>query len=389
MPEMNLNDYFDPIDMDIELTESNDVKDQIFSFVKIHSKEHTIRSIEGFELAILGVVNKHSGKEEESLIGLNEIRKYFYQLTGFSKNVKIYDLGNLKSGNTPNDLVIGLRDVIVELFSLNIIPIIIGDSEDILYPNYMAYQKFDKEINLVSIDSKIRITEDRKKSYKSSLWKIIVENNDSLFNFYNIGYQTHFVSSKIIKYLADQLHFAYRLGYIRNNLKEVEPVFRDADLIGLNISSIRQSDAFGQSNASPNGYYGEEICQLARYAGMSSKLSSFGIFDYNQQFDINLQTAHLIAQIMWYFVDGFLNKINEYPLETEGEYKKFIVNINNAENELIFYKSEKTNRWWVEVPSIKKNFTKQFLISCTYDDYLEAGNGDIPQKWLKAFQKLN
>ena len=389
MPEMNLNDYFDPIDMNVELTESNDVKDQMFSYIKTHSKEHTIRSIEGFELAILGVINKHSGKEEESLIGLNAIRKYFYQLAGFSKNVKIYDLGNLKSGNTPNDLAIGLRDVIVELFSLNIIPIIIGNSEDILYPNYMAYQKFDKEINLVSIDSKIRITEDREKSYKSSLWKIIVENSESLFNFYNIGYQTHFVSSKIEKYLADQLHFAYRLGYIRNNLKEVEPIFRDADLIGLNISSIRQSDAFGQSNASPNGYYGEEICQLARYAGMSSKLSSFGIFDYNQQFDINLQTAHLIAQIIWYFVDGFLNRINEYPLETEGEYKKFIVNINNAENELIFYKSEKTNRWWVEVPSIRKNFTKQFLISCTYDDYLEAGNGDIPQKWLKAFQKLN
>ena len=386
---MNLNDYFDPIDMNVELAESNDVKDQIFSFIKIHSKEHTIRSIEGFELAILGVINKHSGNEEESLIGLNEIRKYFYQLAGFSKNVKIYDLGNLKSGNTPNDLAIGLRDVIVELFSLNIIPIIIGNSEDILYPNYMAYQKFDKEINLVSIDSKIRITEDREKSYKSSLWKIIVENSESLFNFYNIGYQTHFVSSKIEKYLADQLHFAYRLGYIRNNLKEVEPIFRDADLIGLNISSIRPSDAFGQSNASPNGYYGEEICQLARYAGMSSKLSSFGIFDYNQQFDINLQTAHLIAQIIWYFIDGFLNRINEYPLETEGEYKKFIVNINNAENELIFYKSEKTNRWWVEVPSIRKNFTKQFLISCTYDDYLEAGNGDIPQKWLKAFQKLN
>ncbi len=386
---MNLNDYFDPINMDVKLTESNDVKDQIISYIKIHSKEYNIRSVEGYDLAILGVVSKHSGNEEESLIGLTEIRKYFYRLANFSKSVKIYDLGNLKSGNAPNDQAVGLRDVIVELFSLNIIPIIIGDSEDILYPNYMAYQKYDKEINLVSIDSRIRVTENREEHYKSSLWKIIVENNDSLFNFYNIGYQTHFVSPKIVKYLADQLHFAYRLGYIRNNLKEVEPIFRDADLIGLNISSIRQSDAFGQFNASPNGYYGEEICQLARYAGMSPKLSSFGIFDYSQQSDINSQTANLIAQIIWYFVDGFLNRIKEYPLETKGEYKKFIVNINDVKNELIFYKSEKTNRWWVEVPSIRKNTTKQFLISCTYDDYLEAGNGDIPQKWLKAFQKLN
>ncbi|PLX10258.1 MAG: arginase [Marinilabiliales bacterium] len=382
---MNLNDYFDPIELDFIHSKRFELKDQLYKTIQIHTVENNIQAIEGSDIAIVGVVSKTNN----SIEGLKKIRESLYSLATFDKTVRIIDLGNIKPGKTNNDQSIALRDVIVELVTLNIIPIIIGNSEDILYANYLAYQKLDKEINLVSIDSKIKISEDRESEYKSALWKIIVENNDSLFSYYNIGYQTHFVNPKILKYLSDQMHFAYRLGYIRSNIKEVEPIFRDADLIGLNISSVRQSDAFGQTLPSPNGYYGEEICQLSRYSGMSIKLSSFGIYDYDTSHDINFQTAQLIAQIIWYFIDGYLNRQKEYPLESEGDYKKFIVTMDKLDHELIFYKSEKTNRWWLEVPSLNKSNYKQVLISCTYDDYLDAGSGDIPQKWLKTFQKLN
>jgi formiminoglutamase len=310
-------------------------------------------------------------------------------LSSFSKQIKIYDLGNLKQGKTANDHSIGLRDVIIELISLNITPIILGSSEDIVYPNYLAYQMLDQKINIVSIDSKINITENGEREYKSPLWKIIIENNESLFSFSNIGYQTHFVNPKLAKYLSDQSHSIYRLGNNRYKLKDVEPILRDADIIGLNISSVRQSDAFGQKNPSPNGYFGEEICQLARYSGLSTKLTSFGIYDYQFESDINNQTAHLIAQIIWYFIDGYLNKISEHPFDSDDNYKKFIVNLDGFDQEIVFYKSEKTNRWWVEVPSLKTNYKNHVLISCTHEDYIEAGTGGIPERWLKAFQKLN
>lgn len=386
---MNLNDYFDPIDFNFEFDDNYNLKEILYSSFSFHTVENKIRNIENFNMAIIGIVNDHIKQKENSAKGLLKIRQHLYSLTSFNKQIKIYDLGNLKRGNSLKDHSIGLRDVIIELLTLNIIPIIIGSSEDIIYPNYLAYQKLEKKINLVSIDSKIRVYENREKEFKSALWKIMVENNDSLLFFSNIGYQSHFVNSKIIKYISDQFYFSYRLGYIRSKIKEVEPIFRDADIIGLNISSVRQSDAFGQQDPSPNGYYGEEICQLARYAGLSTKLSSFGIYDYNSSLDINSQTANLIAQIIWYFIDGFINRTVEYPYESERNYKKFIVNLDNIKQELIFYKSEKTNRWWVEVPAIKSNSSKYILISCTYDDYVEAGNGDIPERWLKTFQKLN
>ncbi len=386
---MNLNDYFDPIELNSEFKKCSKQEACLFSQVTIYTKENKIKNIEEFSLALIGVVNDNEININDSKKGLLKIREYLYHLSSFDKQVKMIDLGNLKQGKTNNDTRIGLRDVIIELITLNIIPIIIGSSEEVLYPNYKAYQKLDKKINLVSVDSRIEIKENRESQDKSALWKILIEDNKSLFFYSNIGYQSHFVNSKITKYLSDQLHFAYRLGYIRSNIKEVEPIFRDADMIGLNIASVRQSEAFGQKNPSPNGYYGEEICQLARYAGFSPKLSSFGIYDYDSNNDVNFQTAHLIAQIIWYYIDGSLNKINEYPLENESIYKKYIVTLNNFEQEIIFYKSEKTDRWWVEVPSEYKKAERSYLISCTYDDYIEAGNGDVPERWLKAFQKSN
>jgi arginase family enzyme len=386
---MNLNEYFDPINIGDLRQKHIDPKFQLIKEISVHTIDNPIKNIDDYDIAIIGVVDNDLDNINNSSQGLDKIRESLYSLSSLDKKPKIYDLGNVKIGKSVNDNAIGLRDVLVELITLQIMPVILGSSEKITYPNYLAYKKLDQKINFISIDSNISIVENSKKSYKSPLWRILVDDNESLFSYTNIGYQSHFVPGKIVKYLSENLHNYYRLGYIRSRIKEVEPIFRDADCIGLNISSIRQSEAFGQTNPSPNGYYGEEICQLARYAGMSSKLSSFGVFDYLHSIDLNNQTAHLIAQIVWYFINGFINRIPEYPLDSSENYKKFIVSLDTFEYELIFYKSEKTDRWWMEVPSFKSDQYKNLLISCTLDDYRNAGNGDVPERWLKAFQKIN
>ena len=385
---MNLNDYFDSIVLKEIERDYLKSKNQLYNNVKIHDQNNLIANIEDFDIAILGVVDD-SINNNDSQKGLQLIREYLYSLKSYEKSTKIIDLGNFKLGKTDNDSLIGLRDVFVELIISNTLPVIIGPSELISYANYLAYEKLDKQANLVSIDSVIRIYENREEELKSSLWKILIEKNEALFSFTNLGYQSHFVSNNILKYLSDNLHYANRLGNIRSDIKGVEPIFRDADSIGLNISAIRQSDAFGQLNPSPNGFTGEEICQLAQYSGMSNKLNFFGIYDYNLSCDINNQTAHLVAQIMWYFINGINNRISEYPLDESSSNKKFIVNLDTFEYEIIFYKSENTERWWMEVPSFKSKSSKNLLISCTYDDYQNACNGDVPERWLKAFQKIN
>jgi len=385
---MNLNDYFDPIEI-AGTTNYIEPKHQLLSNITLHQKESKIQNIESFKLAIIGVPDFFENPADVNSFALEKIRSHLYSLSAFNKPAGIIDLGNLKPGKTINDQKIALRDVVTELLTLGIIPIILGKADNILYTTYSGFGLLNQTINIVHLDSKINIYENRENNYKSDLWKIIVEENESLFSFTNIGYQTHFVSNNITNYLSEQLHFFYRLGYIRSHLKETEPIFRDADFIAFSISAVRQSDAFGQTNPSPNGLFGEDICQMAYFAGISNKIKVFSVLDYNITQDINLQTAHLAAQIIWYFIEGVLSRIKEYPFENDTYFTKYVVNLDNFKNELVFYKSEKTNRWWIEVPSLNLNKHKNTLISCTYQDYQQTGNGDIPERWLKAYQKIN
>jgi hypothetical protein len=210
---------------------------------------------------------------------------------------------------------------------------------------------------------------------------------NNMFNYSNIGFQTFFNSQEEID-LMDKLHFeAFRLGEVINDITAVEPVLRDADIVSIDLGAVRTSDAPANNNAVPNGFYGDQICAISRYAGISSKVSSFGIYEYNSKLDQRENTAHLLAQMVWYFIEGFQLRLKEYPFESIENYKKYIVLV---EDETInFYKSNKSERWWMEINFSHNNMDKSALVPCTYQDYLTANNQILPERWLKTFRKLN
>ena len=58
----------------------------------------------------------------------------------------------------------------------------------------------------------------------------------------------------------------------------------------------------------------------------------------------------LVAQIIWYFIEGVNTRVLDFPKENVP-FQKYIVLVE--EEEIVFFKSLKTNRWWIEMP--KKN----------------------------------
>src|SRR5690606_11974824 len=135
----------------------------------------------------------------------------------------------------------------------------------------------------------------------------------------------------------------------------------------------------------PNGFDGKEICILARYAGISDKVTSFGVFNHNN----SKQESVLIAQVLWYFIEGYHYRSNEYPFGSKEQYLKYIVPVEDDE-ELVFYKSDRTDRWWIEIPNLSHGNNKlkrNTLLPCTYEDYLGACNNEMPERWWKAQRK--
>ena len=116
-------------------------------------------------------------------------------------------------------------------------------------------------------------------------------------------------------------------------------------------------------------------------------MTSFGIYEYNPKFDLKNQTAQLISQMIWYFIEGVNYRANDYPFGLKDNYQKYIVPI---ENEVLnFYKSNKSGRWWMEINLNESNkFKRHALIPCAYQDYICATNQEIPDRWLKTLKKL-
>jgi hypothetical protein len=240
-------------------------------------------------------------------------------------------------------------------------------------------------VNLVAIDSKFDFgKEDDTLSSESYLTKIIVDEPNNLFNYSNIGYQTYYNSQEEID-LIDKLFFdAYRLGEVCNNPSISEPVFRDADMVSIDMMAVKSSVSGNLVNFIPNGFNGKEICTLARYAGISDKVSSFGIFNHNN----SKQEAVLIAQVLWYFIEGMQHRSNEYPFGSKENYIKYIVPMEDEE--LVFYKSDKTDRWWIEIPYVSNannKLKRNTLLPCIHEDYVGACNNELPERWWKAQRK--
>ena len=386
---MNFSDFFEPINLKQGDLNFNYSPNNFVSAVSFYEGQELI----DYSIAIIGVGEERgSSSNVGTSLAPNHVRKYLYRLNKLNGSAKIIDFGNLKVGSSLNDTYFALSSIIEELIKLNILPIIIGGSQDLTYANFLAYKNLEQTVNLVSIDSHFNLGEpDEEINSNNFLTKIILHQPNFLFNYSNIGYQTYFVDSTEIDLMGKLFFDVYRLGQVQKNIEDVEPIVRNADIISIDVSAIRQSESPGNANASPNGFYGEQACQISRYAGLSDKLTSIGFYEVNPEFDNNGQTAHLVAQMIWYFIDGVNNRKKDFPVGSRKTYTKYRVNIQNGENELIFYKSDKSERWWMDVPypsHQKIKYERHLLVPCSYKDYQTACDDDMPDRWWQTFQKL-
>ncbi len=385
--------YLQPVVIPEYNADGNYEKRRLGDYISTYTQEGQFPEIDGARLAILGIeearnsVNNFGSKDAPDVV-----RKYLYSLFSFGDKLHIIDVGNIKAGHSIDDTYHAARSVIAELLENNIVTIIIGGSQDLTYANYLAYEQQGKIINLTTVDSSFDLgNAEENFNSKSHISKIILHQPNYLFNLTNIGYQSYFTDFEAVKLMKKLLFDVYRLGVVRANMEEAEPLVRNADIISFDMGAIRQSDAPGNANASPNGFYGEEACQICRYAGLSDKVSSIGFYEVNPGFDKNETTAHLAAQMIWYFIEGFYNRKGDFPHKDKKDYLKYIVTLDNHIDEIVFYKSKKSGRWWMEVPLLNEDtekYRRHFMVPCSYKDYETASQKEVPDRWWQVYQKL-
>ncbi|WP_396141991.1 formimidoylglutamase [Flavobacterium sp.] len=373
-------DFLQPVSSSIEEYISTLSNQTLGKKVVLHTQTD-FPVLENIALALITVNESRGAAKENEDCNFDRFRKEFYSLYPGNWAVSMADLGTIEAGASIEDTYFLLKKLVEELVKKRIIPIVIGGSQDLTYAMYRAYDNLDQMVNLVAVDNQFDFAKENALPSNSYLSKIIIEEPTNLFNYANLGFQTYYNSQEEIDLIEKMYFEAYRLGEVATNIAVAEPVFRDADLVSIDVTAVQSSFSGNFSQFNPNGFNGKEICSLTRYAGISDKVSAFGIFNFNE----TAQETVLIAQMAWYFIEGFSFRSNEYPFGSKEKYIKYIVPIE--EEELVFYKSNISGRWWIEIPfltNVNNKLKRITLLPCTNEDYLAACEQEIPERWWKA-----
>ena len=310
-------------------------------------------------------------------------RQQFYQLFSGNWDFVCADLGILKAGESPEDTLFALQTLVNEMHQRNILTIIVGGEQENTLGLFRGLSKMNTFVNLTSIDARLDFGEPGiLVSDDSYMSKIITEKPNNLKQFTNLGYQSYYVSQEELDLMQKLFFDAYRLGEITADIHESEPVLRDTDILSVDIKAIKANE-LDYISGNPNGFDGAQICNLMRYAGLSDRLSVIGLFDVPPSF----RSDQLIAQMVWYVFEGYCYRVNEYPFSIHEPCKKFVV--PQDQETLVFFYSEKSQRWWIEVPKegIHNNKGETALLPCAEKDYRMAQKGEIPARWWKSVQR--
>lgn len=307
------------------------------------------------------------------------VREQLYSLYTWHPSVKIADAGNIRQGQTVDDTRAALRTVLHELHMAGKTVLVLGGSHDLTLEQYNAFKKSEQMIHATVADMLVDLDEAEGVTAHSFLLDMLTLQPNYVSHYSHIGFQSYYSHPRMMETL-DKLRFDFfRLGRVREHMEDMEPVLRASDLFSFDINAVRYSDAPVNVNGSPNGFTGDEACVLTRYAGMSDKLTSFGIYGYDDAADTHNMTARLISQMIWYFIDGYQVRKTEASLADKKEFIEFHVSF--TDNDTVFVKSKRTNRWWMKMPN-------NTYVPCSYNDYLQASSDEIPERWLREQERL-
>ena len=355
--------------------------------ISLHTAAEGLPELSGLSVALIGLEENRNSFFPNIHFELAAFRKCFYELFPGNWNIKIADLGDLPNGKTVEDTYFALKEIVSHLRQMNIIPLIIGGSHDLIYPLYQSYQELNQLVNIVSVDRSFDFSqEDELISGRSYMSKIIMNHPNLLNSYTNLGYQSYYCAQEE-RDLIEKLFFdAIRLGNVLDHVEQTEPFFRDADIVGFDMKCLSWDATSDKHHGTPNGIDSRSICSLARYAGISDRVAIFGIFELPST-QIFLQ---LLAQTIWYFLEGVNYRFGEYPVAVGVDFNSYTVEMTHQT--IRFFKSEKSNRWWMEITNdfiVNNKLKTSTLLPCTEEDYREALNNKLPEKWLNALKRLN
>ena len=369
-------DFLQPINLSEISNDAGYKEGQIGKVIEVFEDEFP--DLDHADIVLIGCGEQRGSALLHQSEAANAIRSEFYNLYHWHQDIRLVDAGNVRIGKTTNDSYAALKIVLHELMQAGKLVVVLGGSHDLTLSQYHAFADERRIMDAVGVDSVIDINIDSPFRSDNFLMEMLTAEPNYMRHYNHIAFQSYFVHPRMLETM-DKLRFdCYRVGNVKEDIEEMEPVIRNSHLFSFDIAAL--AHAFAPANAiTPNGLNGEEACTLMQYAGMAPGMHSIGIYGYRPEKDVESLTAKQISQMLWYLMDGRSRAKREADIAERSSFNEFHTVF--AEVETTFLQSKKTGRWWMQLPDQK-------FIACSYKDYLLASQNDIPERWLRAQERL-
>ncbi|ASB49397.1 arginase family protein [Alkalitalea saponilacus] len=375
---MEIFHYFEPCNFTsaaipgIDIQES--LKEQVSFF---NGKKEWFKDFE-YDLILMGVPESRNGADNlSSKNSPDEIRSWLYSLRGFESEVSIADLGNIR-GNTLNDRYHALEEAVDFLRSKGSVVLILGGTQDLSWSVYKALSK-ESECSIAIADALID-ADAKGEDFTSRSWiSFLLQQAEIIPEDLTVfGVQNYLVSPSQEQIITSKFFDIVRLAEIRGDgIEKCEAILRDSDFFSMDFRVIRDQPQFHDKKMSPHGCEPYEACRIMRYAGYSDRLKVVGLFEMPA--DTEGANSILGAELIWHFIDGYCGRVYDFPACSVDAYKCYVVQFDEFEEGIKFYRNLNNNRWWMEV--------NQKIVSCYYDDYRRALKKEFPEKWWRLYLK--
>ncbi|HZF65662.1 MAG TPA: formimidoylglutamase [Chitinophagaceae bacterium] len=371
-----ISDFLEPVNRHM-LSEDMGYKErQIGKLIPAYEEE--LPELDDSTIVLVGCNEQRGAGTPSESLGADAIRRELYNLYYWHGDIQLADLGNVRTGKNLSDTYAALKLVIREMTEMNKLVVVLGGSHDLTLAQYYAFADNKISVDAAGVDAMIDLNLESPLRSENFLMELLTGEPNFTRHYNHIAFQSYLVHPRMLETM-DKLRFdCFRVGNVKEHIDEMEPVLRNCHLLSFDIAAI--ANAFAPSNAlSPNGLNGEEACTLMQYAGMSPQMRTVGIYGYRPEHDREALTAKQISHMIWYLMDGRSRGNREAVMDERDSFNEYHTAF--AEVDTVFLQSKKTGRWWMQLPD------KQF-IACSYKDYLLASSNEIPERWLRAQERL-
>jgi formiminoglutamase len=237
----------------------------------------------------------------------NAIRHWLYRLVA-PDGIRLFDLGNTIIQPTLEETDDLQQQIVHQIIADGKTLISLGGGNDLSYPDCAGLAQVESDVLAFNVDAHLDVRANPVRN-SGTPYRVLLEEGHLLpEKFYEMAYQPFAVAESHLRYLHDQgatthslrgLHERGLLNVFRLILEETPS---HAIFWGIDLDSVRISDAPGVSAPNPLGMSGDELCQIAELAGRSPRTKLIEFTEVNPTYDIDGRTCRLAAVAIWHFL---------------------------------------------------------------------------------------